>query len=101
MDHEAYEKEMIDSVNRNAEGKAKLVTKADKAMLKAGFGCVLVSLFTAGLAFLSVWCLIRVVKAPGYLAVLLFLASIFVGIVSLTLLYALGIAVTKATGEVK
>ena len=101
MDHEAFEKEMIDSINRNAESKTKLVTKADKAMLKAGFGCVLVSLFTAGLAFLAVWCLIQMVKAPGYMAVLLFLASIFVGIVSLSLLYALGIAVTKATGEVK
>lgn len=101
MDHEAYEKEMIDSVNRNAKEHTKVVTKTDKAMLKAGFGCVLVSLYTAGLAFLSVWCLIQVVKAPGYLAVLLFLASIFVGICAFILLYALGTTVTKGWGEGK
>jgi hypothetical protein len=107
MDHEAYEKEMIDRVNRNAEEKSKpakakqkVFTKADGYKLKRGLVATILALFTTSVFALAVCGFISVAFMSGYLAVLLFITSIMEAVCGFILLYALGI-LTGSAGEGK
>jgi hypothetical protein len=101
MDHEAYERQMIDAVNRNADEKSMRVdtgspkstvtTKKNDATLKRGFKRTLLALLTAATFAISVFGFVAVASVPGYLAVLLFLTSSLGLGISFTLLYAQGI----------
>lgn len=101
MDHNAFEKEMIDGVNRNAEEKReqaktsttnrKVFTEKDAASLKRGLKRTGLALGTVILFALTVFGFIATATATGYLAVALFLSSIVLGIWAFTFLYAQGI----------
>ena len=107
MEFDAYEEQMINVVNRNAEEKSKcsesgtpdsaakpkqkLFTKTDSAALKLGLKRMMVALFTAILFAISILGLIITAIAQGYLAVLLFLASIVVLGCAFIFLYAQGL----------
>lgn len=110
MDHEAYENEMIDVINRHGEDAAKEDTKAkwsmvmnknDARVLARGLKRTLLALLTAATLALAVMGLITVATAPGYLAVVLFFASILALIASFVLLYAQGIIRVESKGESK
>ena len=110
MDHEAYENEMIDFVNRNAEEKSlnastleskvtartPLMNKMDANILKLGLKRMLIAIITAALFFFSVCGFIAVATATGYLAVFIFLTSIVAMVCAFIFLYAQGI--TRKTG---
>lgn len=107
MDHEAYERQMIDTVNRNAAEKnehVKVVNlesattrKEDATAFKRGLKRMAIALITAALFALSVFNLIWVATANGYWAVLLFFAALVEMAVSVFLLYCQGIIVGKTT----
>jgi energy-converting hydrogenase Eha subunit C len=110
MDHEAYENEMIDAINRHGEEAAKkevkaklsqVVTKNDARIIVRGLKRTLLALLTAATLALAVMGLITVATAPGYLAVVLFFASVLALIVSVVLLYAQGIIRVESKGESK
>jgi hypothetical protein len=113
MDHEAYENQMIDTVNRHAEknqhntpestdpSEKKLFTKADAANLFRGFKRVVIALFTAALFGLSIFGFVMVAVVSGYWAVLFFIASIMLMISAFTLLYAQGVIHTGSQGDGK
>ena len=114
MNHEAYENEMIDIVNRNAEEKSKcpvdtvtkrsLFTKTDAANLIKGLKCMVLALFTAGLFAVAVFGFIMVASVTGYLAVAVFTTSIGILAVAFIFLYALGITFktnTESQGDDK
>lgn len=111
MDHEAYESQMIDTVNRNAEeknrqagtaetpvAKKKLLTKADVKALKHGGKRVLVALFTTILFILSIVSFIAVATAKGYVAVILFISGIVLLVWAFIFLYAQGITKIESRG---
>ena len=108
MNHDVYEKEMIDGVNRHANGtinpsnnvtpKAKVVTKTDKKALKMGLKRMAVALLTALTFGASFAGFVGVVTLPGYLAVVLFIFSVMLMAIAVTLLYAQGIN-PKKSGE--
>lgn len=101
MDHEAFENEMIDTVNRHAEEqsgqvkigipKVKVITKKDTSALKTGLKRMVVALFTAFLFALSVFAFIVTATATGYWAVLSFFAAIVLMVWAIIFLYAQGI----------
>lgn len=102
MNHEEFEKEMIDGVNRNAEEKSmccenavtteqSLFTKTDVTILTLGLKRMVIALFTAVLFAISVCGFIVTALARGYLAVLLFFASVLALVCSIVFLYAQGI----------
>ena len=106
MDHEAYENQMIDGVNRNAEEKSKqveigssehlakvipLFTKKDSRVLSRGFKCAILALITAASFVFSVAGFITTAMVPGYLAVALFIVSLLMLGCAVILLYALGL----------
>ena len=111
MDHEVYEKQMIDAVNRNAEEKSKqfnagtpdgkVVTKKDKSALKRGFKRTLLALMTAAMFTISVFGFIATATAPGYLAVAVFITSIAMLGCGFIFLYAQGIGYAESKGESK
>lgn len=113
MDHEAYEQEMIETINRHGEAAAKNVTKPDWSLVMTkndtnvvirGLKRTLLALLTAGLFVVSLIGLITVATVPGYLAVILFFASIMGAAVAFVLLYAQGITrktSVESTGEKK
>lgn len=111
MDHEAYENEMIDAVNRNAEAKSnqlntgtpngKVITKRDKTTLKRGFKRTLLALLTAVMFAISVFGFIATATAQGYLAVAVFITSIAMLGCGFIFLYAQGIGYTESQGESK
>lgn len=110
MDHEAYENEMIDTINRHGVEAAKGETKAkwsmvmnknDARVLTRGLKRTLLALLTAAMLAIAVTGLITVAKAQGYLAVALFLASVLALIASLILLYSQGIIRVESKGENK
>ena len=111
------EKEMIDIVNRNAEEKNKqfdisgtqkkpatrlvsLFNKNDKRILARGVRRTILALVTAMMFAMSVFCLVEVATARGYLAVFLFFAAIVTMALAFVLLYAQGI-LQKTTQESK
>ncbi len=116
MEHDAYENQMIDLVNRNAKEKKsglyettttvkkRIFTKTDVSTLRRGLRRTLLALLTALIFALSIFCFITVATETGYLAVFLFLAAIvFMGF-AFILLYAQGILHTmsqESNGEIK
>lgn len=104
MDHEAFEKEMIDTVNRHAAEKSgcstrTAITKKDTATLKIGLKRMMVALFTAVLFALSVYSFIATATVTGYWAVVLFLSAIVLLVWAFILLYAQGITRVRIRGE--
>ena len=118
MDHEAYENEMINTVNRNAAEKnqhtdsntnapestahgkrVSLFNKADKQAVRIGFRRTLLALLTLVIFFIAVCCFIAVATAPGYLAVALFFVAIITTVCAFIMLYAQGIVSEKVSGE--
>ena len=105
MDHEAYENEMIDAVNRHAEEKSQRtitwdspvpemrspVDKKDTEILKRGIRRTVLALVTALVFALAVFSFIATATAPGYLAVFLFITGLATLACVLVLLYAQGI----------
>lgn len=100
MDHEAYETQMFEAVNQHGEEAAarvidakwsKVVNKNDARTVVAGLKRTLLALLTAGMFAAAVLGFIATAKAPGYLAVVLFFASILVLVASFILLYAQGL----------
>ena len=100
MDHDAYETQMIDSINRHGEEAAKekaaikldrVITKNDTRTVVRGLKRVFLALLTAALFGASVFGLITVATAHGYWAVGLFVASLLVMALAFILLYAQGI----------
>ena len=110
MDHEAYENEMMDAINRHGEAVthpvnepkwSQVVTKNDSRVVARGLKRTLLALLTAALFVISIVGFIAVASAPGYLAVLLFFASILALVSSVVLLYAQGITRIESKGESK
>ena len=67
------------------------MSKSDVKTLKMGLKRMALALATAALFALSVWGFFTTASAPGYLAVLLFLASVLWLGMSVVFLYAQGI----------
>lgn len=115
MDHEAFEKEMIDTVNRHSgewdqvtfdcettdAPKSSKVKSADLKTLWLGLKRTMLALFTALLFGLSVFAFIEVATATGYWAVALFFAGIVMLVWTVILLYAQGIINVGSRGESK
>ena len=113
MNHEAFENQMIDAINRNAEEKHRsthtgtaptkrsVFTKADLMAFRRGLKRTLIALLTAALAALSVFGFIRTAVATGYWAVILFLASLVELVWVVILLYAQGIIRAESRGDRK
>ena len=102
MNHEVYEKQMIDAVNRNAEEKKvkqSVVTKTDKRTFKRGLMRSLFALITAAVFALGVFCFIATAKAPGYIAVVLFIAGVMTSFCGIIFMYAQGITDVESTGD--
>lgn len=118
MNHEEYERQMIDCVNHNAEetnkrfdisgSKNKATTKLisifnknDKRILARGFRRTILALLTATMFALSVFCLVVAATAQGYLAVVLFFAALIAMGFAFILLYAQGITHAESQGDSK
>lgn len=112
MDHEEYENQMIDGVNRHAEERAgtyesatvakkRVFTKTDARALRQGLKRTVLALFTAVLFALSVYGFIAVATVTGYWAVGLFLSAIVVMGSAFILLYAQGITHVESKGDKK
>ena len=111
MDHKAFENEMIDAVNRNAEARSKRVrtaapeskvfTKKDVAFLKIGLKRTGIALLTIVLIAMAVAGFIATATATGYWAVILFLLSVVISILAFIFLYAQGIVLANNRGESK
>lgn len=67
------------------------MSKSDVKTLRRGLKRMVFALATAALFALSVWAFIGTATAPGYVAVLLFLAAILWLGMALILLYSMGI----------
>ena len=94
MDHEAYEKHMIDTVNRHAEEAAPepvVVKRRDAHVIARGLKRTVLALLTMVMLTVAVIGYIAVASAHGYWAVLVFFASTLALIGSFTFLYAQGI----------
>ena len=115
MDHDAYENEMIEAINRHGEAAAEevateeateakwsmVMNKSDARVIVRGLKRILLALLTAATFAIAVIGLIVVATAPGYLAVVLFFASILAMVCSFVLLYAQGIICIESKGESK
>ena len=112
MDHDVYEEQMIDMVNRHAEEKAeaftetaptkpKLFTKADARTLGRGIKRMTLALITAAMFALAVNSFLMVGFKSGWWAVVAFMCGIVLSLIAVFLLYAQGIARVGKTGEVK
>jgi hypothetical protein len=93
MDHEAYERAMRDVINKHAAAAkgSNTVSGIGKRMLVIGLRRTLLALLTVATFALAVIGLIEVAFVKGYLAVLLFFASIVVLVCAYILLCAQGI----------
>lgn len=106
MDHDAYENHMIEAINQHGEKtnaepvKKKIMNKSDAIVVAVGLKRTLLALLTAAISAISVVGLITVAKVTGYIAVLLFFASILGLLGAFVLLYAQGISRTES-GESK
>jgi ABC-type polysaccharide/polyol phosphate export permease len=113
MNHDAFEQEMIDTVNRHAEEtststnestaavKKSVFTKTDVMKLKLGVKCTALALITALLSVLAALCFIAVASATGYWAVALFFIAIVLLFWAIVFLYAQGIIHAERQGERK
>lgn len=107
MDHEAYERQMFDTINCKAKEASKqfdaetentvpkkrmsLITKSDKRILKKGLRRTLLAVMTAAMFAFSLCGFVSVATATGYLAVLLFILSLLALGCAFILLYAQGV----------
>ena len=114
MDHDVYENQMIDGVNRHAEDRSQLIDslknatqksstsgKRNARIVRKGLKRTVLALMTAATFAASVFGFITVASAPGYLAVLLFFTSIVALGFAFVLLYAQGIGHAKSGGGLK
>ena len=115
MDHDAYENEMIDAINRHGEAATEevaaeevtetkwslVMNKNDTRAVARGLKRTLLALLSAAAFVIAVIGFISVATATGYLAVLLFFTSILALGISFTLLYAQGIIHAESQGESK
>ena len=108
MDHEAYENEMIDAINRHCEETVdesvklnKVVTKNDAIVVIRGLKRTLFALLTIALFAISALGFITVASVQGYMAVVLFFASILGLVFAFVLLYAQGVVHIESRGESK
>lgn len=108
MDHEAYENEMIDAINRHGEEAVdesvklnKVVTKNDAIVVIRGVKRTLFALLTIALFAISALGFITVASVQGYMAVVLFFASILGLVFAFVLLYAQGVVHIESRGESK
>ena len=102
MNHDAYEKEMIDGVNRNAGEKVphgNAPQSTDAKTLWQGFKRMLLGLITATAFALSVYSFIATATVHGYWAVASFLSAIVLMFFAFALLYAQGITNTEGEGD--
>lgn len=106
MNHEAYERQMFDTINSKAAETSKqfdvgtentvttkrisLMTKNDKRILKKGLKRTLLAMIAAAMVAFSVCGFVAVATAPGYLAVLLFIVSLLALGCAFIFLYAQG-----------
>lgn len=67
------------------------MNKNDMSILKRGLRRTVLALITEIVFALTVFDLVLTARAPGYLAVLLFLASILLAVATVVLLYAQGL----------
>lgn len=110
MDHDAYENHMIEAINQHGEKTtaetvekkwSKVMTKNDARLVTIGLKRTLLALLTSAITVGSVIGLIAVAKATGYMAVLLFFASILGLLGAFVLLYAQGITRMESRGDSK
>lgn len=107
MDHDAYENHMIETINQHGEKtttetvEKKIMNKDDVRVVIVGLKRTLLALLTAAILAISVIGFITVAKVNGYMAVLLFFASVLGLIGSFILLCAQGITRVESRGESK
>lgn len=113
MDHEAYENEMMDAINRHGEEavdesakpsnhmRNQVVTKNDAIVVIRGLKRTLFALLTIALFAISALGFITVASVQGYMAVVLFFASILGLVFAFVLLYAQGVVHIESRGESK
>ena len=115
MNHEAYEKEMIDTVNRHSAEWDQLTfadefpdTKKgskhkgeDARTLRRGLKRMAIAILTAIVFLLTVFTYIAVATATGYAAVLLFFLGVVLTVVTYILLYAQGVTQVESKGGSK
>ena len=115
MDHETYENQMIDSINRHAEeknrctgtsentikAKRRVFTKTDVNTLKRGLKRTMIALLTTVLFGLSVFSFIAAATATGYWAVILFFSAIVLLGWTFVFLYAQGVTDAESKGDSK
>lgn len=113
MDHEAYERQMFDIVNRKAEDKhtdtrestvttkKSLLTKTDIRVLRRGLKRTGIALLTTILFALSIFSFIKAATATGYLAVVLFFLAIVLMVFAFVFLYAQGVTDGGSRGDHK
>lgn len=113
MDHDAYENQMIDGVNRHAEewnelsgelestpdAKKSVFRNKDAKTLMIGLRRTAIALLTIILFSLSIFCFISVATATGYWAVALFISAIVLMIWAIVFLYAQGIIHVESKGD--
>lgn len=103
MDHDVYENHMIETINQHGEKTVKekcnlVMNKNDTKVVVTGLKRTLLAFATLAMLAVAVFGFITVAKAQGYIAVVIFFASIIALIASYTLLYAQGI-ISKATSK--
>lgn len=107
MNHDAYENQMINSVNRHADGDIEIIpvtnqfTKTDAKSLWLGLKRVIVALLTAASFALTGYTFYAVATATGYGAVALFIAALVLTLWSFALLYAQGVVSAESQGDNK
>ncbi len=107
MDHDAYENHMIETINQHGEKtttetvKTKFMNKDDVRVVTMGLKRTLLALLTAAMLAGAVMGFIAVTKVSGYMAVLVFFASVLALIGSFIFLCAQGITRAESRGESK
>ena len=110
MDHEAYENEMIEAVNQHGDAapdqvitskQNRVINKKDVRVVARGIRRTILALLTAATLGASMLGFYTVSIVSGYMAVLLFFASVLGIVVAVMLLYAQGIIRTESNGESK
>jgi hypothetical protein len=115
MEHDVFEQEMIDGVNRHAEmkwhytGTHESATPVEKSgfikedvrILMRGLKRIVLALLTTFLFALSVFDFIAVATATGYWAVALFITAISMLTTAFILLYVQGITYMESKGDDK
>lgn len=108
MDHEAYEKQMIDGVNRHAEVSSvetstvdSTLNESDVRTIGRGLRRLVLAVLTVFLFSASVYFFVTVGTLTGYWAVLRFLLAIWAMFAAVVFLYALGITPMGRRGDSK